>query len=141
MGRPQLSMKASLYGAAIFLVGFLFGVRYGTIGLAAAWLVCAPTLLLVTAVISKPATGAGLRALSAAALPSLLAAAGMAAIVLGTETWLAPHMAPLPHLILQILGGALTYLALSRWLQWPTVLRLASLVRGNTGESLEPTRA
>lgn len=133
MGRPQLSMRASLYGAAIFLVGFLFGVRFGTLGLAAAWLICAPTLLIVTAVISKPATGAGLSALIAAALPSLLCASGMAAIVLGVDTWLAPLMAPLPHLILQVIGGAITYLALSRLLQWSTVLRLMTLVRGRQG--------
>lgn len=132
MGQPKLSMKASLYGAAIFLTGFLVGVRFGTSGLAAAWLVCAPTLLLVTAIISRPATGAGLRALSAAALPSLLSATAMAAVVLGTEHALAPHMAPLPHLVLQVLGGALAYLFFSRLLQWPTVLRLGTLVRGRT---------
>jgi O-antigen/teichoic acid export membrane protein len=134
MGRPQLSMRASLFGAAIFLVGFLVGVRYGTMGLAAAWLVCAPALLLVTAAISKPATGADLSAIFAAAAPALLSATGMAAMVLGFDAGLAPHIAPLPHLIIQVIGGALAYFALSRWLQWSTVLRLAALVRGRSGD-------
>ncbi len=133
MGRPQLSMRASLCGAAIFLIGFLVGVQYGTLGLSAAWLICAPLLLLVTALISKPATGAGLPALLAAAAPSLLSAAGMAGIVIAADNWLAPHIAPLPHLCLQVAGGAIAYLALSRWFQWPTVIRLAALVRGQPG--------
>lgn len=134
MGRPQLSMRASIYGAAIFLSGFLVGVRFGTTGLAAAWLVCAPALFVVTAAISRPSTGASLSDLLAAAGPALTASVAMAMIVLGVDTLLAPHIPPVPHLLLQIAGGALAYLGVSRIVQWQTVVRLLSLVRGQGGD-------
>jgi O-antigen/teichoic acid export membrane protein len=135
MGRPQLSMRASIIGAALFLTGFLVGVQWGTIGLAAAWLFCAPALLFVTILISRPSTNAGVRAIIAAVAPALLSALGMAAVIIAVEAALAPHVPPLPHLVLQIIGGALIYLALSRLLQWPTLLRLFALVRGRIGQS------
>lgn len=134
-GRPNLSMRASLFGAAIFASGFAIGVQFGTIGLAAAWLVCAPVLLLATIFIARPATNAGVRAVVAAVLPALVCAAAMAGTVILADYLAAPHVPPVLHLVLQVTGGALVYLALSRWLQWPAVLRLVALVSGRFGSS------
>jgi O-antigen/teichoic acid export membrane protein len=134
-GNPQLSMRASVVGAILFASGFFIGVHYGTVGLASAWLICAPTLLLATVYIAKPATNAGLGAILAAVLPALASATGMAAMIVLAEWLIAPHIPPLAHLILQVVGGALIYLGLSRVLQWTTVLRLVALVRGQIGEN------
>ena len=133
MGRPQLSMRSSMIGALLFLAGFMTGVQWGTLGLAVAWLVCAPALLIATIIISRPSTRAGIRDTMAATAPALIAAAGMALLIIAVEAQLAPHIPPLPHLALQIIGGALAYLAFSRLLQWQTLIRLLALVRGRTG--------
>jgi O-antigen/teichoic acid export membrane protein len=137
MGRPQLSMRSSIAGALLFLSGFLLGVQWGTTGLAAAWLVCAPALLLITIAISRPATNAGYRAIAAAVAPALIAASAMAVLIIGVEAALSAHVAPIPHLVLQVLGGATVYLALSRLLQWGALLRLIGLVRGSWGQQDE----
>lgn len=129
-GRPHLSMRASIVGAALFLTSFLIAVQFGTIGLATAWLICTPLLLLATIVISRPSTNAGVGAVLAAVMPSLSCAVAMAAIIVAVDLTLAPHINPLAHLVLQVVGGAGVYFAFSRWLQWPTVLRLVALVRG-----------
>lgn len=132
-GMPHLSMRASLVGAALFLCSFLAGVQYGTWGLAAAWLFAAPLLLLITIRIAHPATGAGIRAVAMAIAPALTCGLAMAGIILSVELVFAPHVPPALHLALQVLGGAATYALLSRWLQWPTVMQLLTLLRGRFG--------
>lgn len=131
-GRPDISMRVSACGAALFLTAFIVGSHYGPQGLAFAWLFAAPLLLLATIRLARPVAEVTLPAVIAAAWPAISCAIAMGALVAAIDYALEPHMPPIPHLLLQIMGGAGLYLALSRRWQWPTLLRLIALIRGRS---------
>jgi len=81
LGRPSVSMRAALCGAILFPAAFLIGAQWGLIGMAWAWLVAAPLLLLVTARLSAPLNGVSLADIGRAMLPGLVPALVMAIAV------------------------------------------------------------
>lgn len=78
LGKPSLSMFTALSGAIIFPAAFLIGAQSGLIGMAWAWLVAAPLLLLVTTRLSAPLIGVSLWDVVRAMLPGLAPALVMA---------------------------------------------------------------
>lgn len=80
-GRPGIATRASVLGAVVMPLCFLVGVRFGTEGIAAAWLVAWPILTLAVAAWSLPVIGLRARQLAEAVMPSVLASAAMAAAV------------------------------------------------------------
>ena len=78
MGKPGIYVMSSAAGAVIMPTAFLIGIQYGALGLGYAWLVGAPLLLLITAVVSLPTLGARATDIIRAVLPSALAAGIMA---------------------------------------------------------------
>ena len=133
LGRPDLSVKSAASGALLFACAFLIGAQYGVIGLAIAWLVSSPLLLWVTVQLGRSLTGITLSEITAAAMPAIASAVMMGAIVWGFDHAFAPHLAPIPHLLLLVSIGGATYAALSWWLQRETLLRLAGLLRRRGG--------
>ncbi len=129
LGRPDLSVKSAACGALLFGAAFLVGARFGVIGLAIAWLVSSPLLLWVTVRLGQSLTGISLGEISRAAMPAIASAVMMGAIVSGIDQSFAPHLSPIPHLLLLVTIGVATYAALSWWLQREALLRLAALLR------------
>ena len=78
LGKPSISMFTAMCGAILFPVAFLVGARWGLIGMAWAWLVAAPLLLLATARLSAPLIGVTLWDIARAMLPGLAPALVMA---------------------------------------------------------------
>lgn len=78
LGKPSVSMFSALSGAIMFPVAFLIGAEWGLIGMAWAWLIAAPLLLLVTALLSAPLIGVTLWDVGRAMLPGLAPALVMA---------------------------------------------------------------
>ena len=128
MGRPELSMKTSACGAVIFTLAFLIGARSGIIGLAVAWLVAAPLLLILTTRIAGSVSGSTLPDVIGAAGPSIAAALAMGAIVTSVDYFLADRLPVAARLVLLVAAGAAVYAALSWWWQRPTLLRAIGLV-------------
>ncbi|WP_447750005.1 lipopolysaccharide biosynthesis protein [Sphingopyxis fribergensis] len=78
LGKPSISMFTAMSGALLFPVAFLVGAEWGLIGMAWAWLVAAPLLLLVTARLSASLIGVTLWDIARAMLPGLAPALVMA---------------------------------------------------------------
>ncbi|MEQ1725260.1 MAG: lipopolysaccharide biosynthesis protein [Sphingopyxis sp.] len=129
LGRPDISMRASAVGALCFALAFLVGSQFGTMGLALAWLIAAPLLLIATILLPGRLTGIGLGDVIVAAGPALLCALAMGGVVWALDWRLAPHLAAHWHWLLLIAVGGTTYLALSWWFQRETLLRMLALVR------------
>ncbi|MFZ5727075.1 MAG: polysaccharide biosynthesis C-terminal domain-containing protein, partial [Pseudomonadota bacterium] len=78
LGKPSISMFTALSGAILFPLSFLIGAEWGLIGMAWAWLVAAPLLLVVTARLAAPLIGVSLWDVARAMLPGLAPALVMA---------------------------------------------------------------
>ncbi len=109
LGKPSLSMFTAMAGAIIFPAAFLTGAEWGLVGMAWAWLVAAPLLLLVTARLSAPLIGISLWDVARAMLPGLAPALVMAIGVGFTAQVIAPlgFAAPVRLAVLVALGVAL----------------------------------
>ncbi|WP_156420632.1 MULTISPECIES: lipopolysaccharide biosynthesis protein [unclassified Sphingopyxis] len=96
LGKPSISMFAAMGGAIVFPIAFLIGAEWGLIGMAWAWLVAAPLLLLITARLSAPLIGVSLwdvgRAMLPGVAPALVMAVGVgfAGQLLATLGWAPP---------------------------------------------------
>ena len=111
LGRPRVQVLAAGIGAVLLPIGFLVGVRWGAVGMAASWLATFPLLMLGTAWLAIPVIGTSARGLARAVVPPLLASVGMAAVVLTVDR-LMPGLAALPRLALLVASGVATYAAL-----------------------------
>src|SRR4051812_5514672 len=111
LGRPRAALRVAMAGAVIMPIAFLIGSRYGTLGLARAWLFGFPLLTAATAVMSLPVIGAKPAALARAIAPGLLASVAMTAMVVGLDSLLPPMAAPARLTILASTGAA-TYAVL-----------------------------
>lgn len=109
MGRPGVSMVNSLAGAILFPTAFLIGAQWGLMGMAWAWLVAAPLLLLITAYRSGSLIGVSLWDVVAAMLPGLAPALLMAIGVLFVGQGIDPlgFAAPVRLALLVATGAAL----------------------------------
>lgn len=130
LGRPDLSWRSSAGGAAIFLTGFLIGAQWGTMGIAAAWVVGAPLLLAWTVHLGQPVTRIGYGDVAESVLRALCAAVGMAVVVATLPLVAGPGLAAPMLLAAQVVLGGVTYLALALAIDRATVLRAIGLLRG-----------
>jgi O-antigen/teichoic acid export membrane protein len=129
LGKPSLSMFTALSGAILFPIAFLIGAQWGLIGMAWAWLIAAPLLLLVTAHLSAPLIGVSLWDVARAMLPGLAPALVMAVGVGFAAQAIAPLglAAPLRLAALVALGVAL-YGALLWLLEREAITEVVRLV-------------
>lgn len=109
LGKPSLAMFNALSGAILFPTAFLIGAQWGLIGMAWAWLVAAPLLLLITAYRTAPLIGVSVWEVGRAMLPGLTPALAMAVGVGLAAQLMAPLgiAAPLRLVALVALGVAL----------------------------------
>jgi hypothetical protein len=107
------------------------GVHFGPIGMAAAWVVATPLLVLVSSSLSLPVIGLSWRRLGGAIWPPLTAALGMGLAVGGVDRLL-PAMAPLPRLAILVPAGVAAYAALVMLVARPLVVQALAMVRGRS---------
>ena len=120
MGRPQICVRSSIAGACIMPVGYLIGIRWGTMGLVHAWQIGAPLLLGVTLWLTLPVIRASWVALAAAMLPVAAATGALAAVVM-TLTGVTVGLSAQLQLAILVTGGAATY-SLTLKLLWPDLV-------------------
>lgn len=105
-GKPGIGVRNGAFGAVVLAAGFLVGVQWGAVGLAATWICAYPVYLAFSLWRSLPVIGASVRSVADAISPALLAAAAMALCVALADDAL-PTMHPLAHLAtLVTIGGA-----------------------------------
>ncbi|MBA3896523.1 MAG: lipopolysaccharide biosynthesis protein [Sphingomonadaceae bacterium] len=85
LGHTRVQVYSAAAGAVIMPLSFLIGIEWGVIGMAWSWLIAMPLLTSFTASIAMPVLGTSTRALLRAVRPALLAATGMAVVVVLTD--------------------------------------------------------
>jgi O-antigen/teichoic acid export membrane protein len=129
LGRPRAALRVAMAGALIMPVAFLIGSRFGTLGLARAWLFGFPLLTAATVALSLPVIGARPAGLARAIAPGLLASAAMAAAVAALDMLL-PAMPVPARLGVLVLTGAAAYAALLFVFARPLVEQVIALALG-----------
>jgi O-antigen/teichoic acid export membrane protein len=127
-GRPDISLKSSLFGAGLMSLAFVIGIRWGASGLAWAWLSAFPLVPLFAFYQARRVLGIDGRRLLGAVAPGVGASAAMAVAVLGLGE-LFGGWQPWARLILQIAAGGLAYAALLFVAQRQTLDELLLLAR------------
>ena len=130
LGKPGISARNGATGAILMPLGFLVGVHWGEVGLAAAWLATYPVYLAITLRRTLPVLGVRLGQLYAAIAPPVIAAIGMGAVLTAIDHW-APPMSPLLHLILLGTLGAAIYFGWLYGFSRAALLEAVALVRKN----------
>lgn len=131
LGHPRVQVLAAAAGAVIMPVAFLVGAQWGGVGMAWGWLIGFPLLALITARMAIPVIGTSAGAIWRACLPSLLASAGMATMVLIIDR-LAGPLAPMPRLALLVSSGVVAYAALTMLVARDVVAEALALVQRRT---------
>ncbi len=134
LGRPGIASRNAIIGAIMMPVAFLIGARWGIEGIAWAWLVAYPALLLFAAARSLPVIGVGAGSLVRAIAPPVLAATAMAAAVMLVDHLLPPLSQIMRLALLVATGGAVYCLWLFLFAR-ETAHDLIALVRGRRIEA------
>ncbi|SEH11965.1 Membrane protein involved in the export of O-antigen and teichoic acid [Sphingopyxis sp. YR583] len=129
LGRPGIASGNAVAGALLMPVVFLVGAQWGIIGIAWAWLVAYPLLLVFAAARSLPVIGIRAADLLRAVAPPVLAAAAMAASVMLVDRLLPEMPEPIRLAILVAAGGPVYCLWLALFAR-ETVRDLIGMVRG-----------
>jgi O-antigen/teichoic acid export membrane protein len=138
LGHTRITMRTSLFGAALMPLAFFIGLHWGAMGLAYAWLLVFPLLPLTTFVQARGKLGIDSRLLATAIAPGLLASAAMAAGVWLVGRALVP-VAPWQRLSLEIAVGALVYVGLLAVFSRSTLGEVAKLVMRRQATPAEAT--
>jgi len=119
LGRPQISARVTMFGACVMSLAFAFGVKFGVMGLAYAWVAGFPLLTVFTFLQSYKHLGISAADLARAVWPGLSTSLAMAGLVYLANSIL-PEMLIYARLgILLAIGGA-TYLGLLFAIARPT---------------------
>lgn len=108
LGRPGIYATTGGAGAIIMPAAFAIGIGWGVTGIAWAWLVAAPLLLLVTLLLTLPRIGVTAGALAGALAPPFAAALAMGAVLVVLRAAL-PPLAAWQSLTILVAAGVATY--------------------------------
>lgn len=109
IGQPRLSATNFALAATFMVLAFVFGARWGAIGLAYAWLAMYPLVYLVIAYRSCRAIELSLLVYLAQLWKPVLAGAVMYAAVLAVTPFTVEVLGPWGHLLQLVACGALAY--------------------------------
>jgi O-antigen/teichoic acid export membrane protein len=111
IGDASFVMWVSIWAAISMPIAFLIGSRWGTIGIAATWVIAYPLITLPTFHRVIKRTGLALREYASAIIPALCGSGIMAGAVLALRLLLRSRPHSLLGLSLIILTGGLSYVA------------------------------
>ena len=129
LGKPKIAAISSAAGAVALPIAFAVGVGYGPIGMAAAWVISMPLLVLLSSSLSLPVLGLSWARLGQSVLPPLAAALAMGAVVTGVDRLL-PPLAPPVRLAALVPVGVVAYAAFVLLFARDTVSQALAVVRG-----------
>jgi O-antigen/teichoic acid export membrane protein len=132
LGHTRIQIWSAAAGAVIMPIGFLAGIQWGVMGLAWSWLVAMPLLTAYTAWIAMPVLGTTSLRLFTAIRPALVAAGGMAAVVMLADRLL-PASGPLLRLAALVALGGAVYAGLTWLTAKQVVLETIAMLRHTRG--------
>jgi hypothetical protein len=133
LGRADVSFKIVLVWAAVLSPLFLVGVRFGVVGVAAAWAIGFPFVYLLGARLVAKSLSIPQASLWTPMLAPAISAAGCVGVVLIVHTLLAGELRPSAILTLEVVGGAITYGFLLRVLSRSAFDEILDLLRRLAG--------
>jgi O-antigen/teichoic acid export membrane protein len=114
-GRVRVVLRYAIVSAAASVAGFLVGVHWGIVGVAAGYTIANAILVPVYVAIGCRAADVRLRGFVGAISGVVEATAGMAVVVLGLRAALVDHVSAGPRLVVEIAVGAVVFVLLCRW--------------------------
>ncbi len=132
LGHTRIQIWSAAAGAVIMPIGFIAGIQWGVMGLAWSWLVAMPLLTAYTAWIAMPVLGTSAWRLFGAIRPALLAAGGMALVVMLADR-LFPAGGPLLRLAALVALGGAVYAGLAWLSARHVVLETIAMLRHTRG--------
>lgn len=127
VGRPDISMQASLAGAVVMPIAFVVAIGWGAQGLAWAWLIAFPVVPLFSFLRSRTTLGISAGQIVRAIAPGFGAGVAMAIAVLAVATELG-EWAAWSRLAFSVAFGALAYAAILYLVSRATLLELFGLL-------------
>ncbi|MEO1046681.1 MAG: lipopolysaccharide biosynthesis protein [Pseudomonadota bacterium] len=143
LGAPNITLRASIFGAVIMPSAFAIGIQFGAIGLAAAWLIAFPIFALFTCWQAQSLIGFTLHGLLQALWPGLSASIAMAALVYLVNHFILVGLANsgidmLARLVVMVASGGTAYVLLLRILAPTSLSEMIRLViRRRAPEAVE----
>ena len=132
IGRAEIELYNTTVGAVVLTIGFLIGVQWQLVGLAASWLVAIPVIAIICIPRTARALGLSLRDIGAALRTPVLAGAAMYMAVSACRLLL-PDLGSAWILPILILAGGATYVGTALLLDRTLMIdlrRVALAVRG-----------
>lgn len=133
LGKPNIAMRISMFGAAMMVATFAVAVNFGSIGMAYGWLIVLPALTIFTFLQSKGWIGIDAGGLLKSLWPGISSSITMGAVVYLAGKFLLP--APtndlavnIMRLVLMVGIGGLAYLIMLRTLERETLDELLRLI-------------
>ncbi len=127
LGRPRVQVYGAAAGAIVMPAAFALSVGFGPVGMAWAWVLAFPLVLIVTAALSLPIIGISAGTLARAILPGLLASAVMTGAVILLDR-MVPVGDPLLRLTMLAVAGAGCYAAVVLLIARSTIADIRWLV-------------
>lgn len=140
LGRPEVTLRNSLFGALLMPSAYIVGVEFGGIGLAVAWLATYPILIWFTVWQARPVIGISYGGLIRALWPAIASSAAMVPPVWLALQWL-PPLGVIGNVLAPAAVGALSYAGLLWLTQRRTVDELVALVARRKPPVPEPLPA
>jgi O-antigen/teichoic acid export membrane protein len=129
-GDARFVMWASVASAIVMPIAFFVGSRWGTTGIAAAWAIAYPPMMVPFYVRGFRKTGVTIREYGYAVMPAVTASAIMGISVLLTYRFLSPNSRPLVSLVIVVAVGVLSYAGALFTLHYRRVIRLVTAIKG-----------
>lgn len=129
IGDAQFVMWASVASAIVMPIAFLVGSRWGTTGIAAAWAVAYPPMMVPFYIRAFRRTDMKVREYATAVMPAVSASAVMTVGLLLTYRLLPHSGPPLLNLLLIVGVGAISYAAALFTLHYRRIVQLVSALK------------
>ena len=133
VGRPEVAMHNVLVGCAVMPLAFWLGTQWGMVGVAYAWLLAYPVVLLVNTRRMVAVVGLTLAQVSRHVAPSMLCGAAMFGAVWAVQLALRAYPDRRVVLAVEVLVGAASYLLGALALNRATLQEIGGAVFGKAG--------
>lgn len=128
LNQPAIPMRSSMIGAALFAGAFFVGRHWGPMGLALAWLMAAPLLLWIGAMLARPVAGIRVSDIARAAMPGVTAGIWMVIAVMLVSMALPTSWPVLVRLLALVATGTTVYVALLALFDRPAMAEVTRMV-------------
>jgi hypothetical protein len=128
-GQMRANMWINLFSLVFLPTCFYIGLFHGMPGVAWAWLIGFPVIVVLKIIIVRPLLDLTLADYFSALRPALIASVWLGAAVLLVRTGLSPSWSPAVRLAIESAAGALTYALILLSLFRPRVVRIYDAIR------------